>query len=99
MASITLRKIDEALKLKLRHRAKRKGTTMADELREILYAALLREPTEPREEPPDKGPGTLKGNGVDEFYIPGRGMYRSESGFVAVSEGELREYFRRFEDD
>ena len=103
MASITLRNLDEVLKFKLRHRAKRKGTTMADELRKILSAALLQEPVEPNgKNLSDAFAGireALADAGVDEFYIPGRGMYRSETGFVEVSEEELRQYFRRFEDD
>ena len=103
MASITVRNLDDELKRRLRQRAKRKGTTMADELREILSAALLQEPMGASgKDLLDAFAGiraVMADAGVNEFYIPGRGMYRSETGFVEVSEEELREYFRRFEDD
>jgi antitoxin FitA len=40
MASITIRRLDEALKAKLRLHAARQGRSMEDAVREILKAAL-----------------------------------------------------------
>ena len=44
MASITIRNIDETLKRRLRLRAARRNHSMEDEMRDILRAALAREP-------------------------------------------------------
>ncbi len=43
MSSITVRKIDEGLKKKLRVRAAQHGRSMEDEVRAILRAALAKE--------------------------------------------------------
>jgi plasmid stability protein len=43
MSSITVRKIDEGLKKKLRVRAAKHGRSMEDEVRAILRAALAKE--------------------------------------------------------
>jgi plasmid stability protein len=43
MASITIRKLDDAVKSRLRVRAARHGRSMEEEVREILKAALARE--------------------------------------------------------
>ena len=45
MASLTIRKLDEPLKARLRVRAATHGHSMEQEAREILRAALNREPT------------------------------------------------------
>ena len=47
MASITIRNLDEPLKRKLRIRAARRNHSMEDEARDILRAALAREPRSP----------------------------------------------------
>jgi plasmid stability protein len=44
MASITIRKLDESLKRKLRVRAAQRNHSMEDEARDILRAALAQEP-------------------------------------------------------
>ena len=43
MASITIRKLDESLKRKLRVRAAQRNRSMEDEARDILRAALARQ--------------------------------------------------------
>jgi plasmid stability protein len=45
MASITIRNLDETLKRKLRLRAAHRNHSMEDEVRDILRAALAREPS------------------------------------------------------
>ena len=45
MASMTIRKLEEALKSRLRIRAARHGRSMEEEAREILKAALAPEPS------------------------------------------------------
>lgn len=45
MASITIRKLDEQVKLKLRIRAAEHGRSMEEEAREILSSAMVQEPT------------------------------------------------------
>ena len=47
MASITVRNLDDGLKRRLRIRAAEKGRSMEEEARDILRAALYREPPEP----------------------------------------------------
>ncbi len=47
MASITIRKLDDSLKSRLRIQAAVHGRSMEDEARDILRAALNREPTRP----------------------------------------------------
>jgi plasmid stability protein len=49
MASITIRKLDERLKARLRIRAARRGRSMEEEAREILRAALTAERKQPRD--------------------------------------------------
>jgi antitoxin FitA len=44
MASITIRKLDEGLKARLRIRAARNGRSMEDEARDVLRIALAQEP-------------------------------------------------------
>ena len=44
MAAMTIREIDEALKARLRVRAARHGRSMEEEARDILRAALARDP-------------------------------------------------------
>lgn len=44
MASITIRNLDEGVKRRLRLRAARRNTSMEDEARDILRAALAQEP-------------------------------------------------------
>jgi plasmid stability protein len=70
MAQVVVRKLDEAVKKRLKRRAARRGHSMEAEIRDILSDALQKEP--PREE----GLGTLiarhfsgKGIGID-FDIP-----------------------------
>jgi plasmid stability protein len=43
MASVTIRKLDDALKLRLRVRAARHGRSMEEEAREILKDVLIEE--------------------------------------------------------
>jgi len=47
MASITIRKLDEALKARLRLKAARHGRSMEEEARHILRAALAAKSSEP----------------------------------------------------
>ncbi len=47
MASITIRKLDDSLKSRLRIQAAVHGRSMDDEARDILSAALNREPARP----------------------------------------------------
>jgi plasmid stability protein len=47
MASITIRKLDDALKGRLRVRAARHGRSMEDEVRNILRTALAEIPSQP----------------------------------------------------
>ena len=44
MASITIRKLEDALKSRLRIRAARRGRSMEEEAREILRAGLTQDP-------------------------------------------------------
>ena len=44
MASITIRRLDDALKYRLRVRAARQGRSMEEEARQILKAGLTEEP-------------------------------------------------------
>ena len=44
MASITIRKLEDALKSRLRIRAARRGRSMEEEAREILRAGLSQDP-------------------------------------------------------
>ena len=46
MASITIRKLDESVKARLRIRAARKGRSMEEEAREILKGALASDATQ-----------------------------------------------------
>jgi plasmid stability protein len=75
MASITIRKLEETTKRKLRMRAARHGRSMEQEAREILKSALSRD----EEEPTDLGEairsifGPLGGVELD---IPPRGPIR-----------------------
>jgi len=46
MASITIRNLDDALKIRLRVRAAHRRRSMEDEVRHILKAALSEEPAE-----------------------------------------------------
>lgn len=48
MASLTIRKLDNALKAKLRLHAARQGRSMEDAAREILKAALAQKTRRPR---------------------------------------------------
>jgi plasmid stability protein len=48
MASITIRKLDDGVKRRLRLRAAQHGRSMEDEARNILRAALAEMPAEPR---------------------------------------------------
>ncbi len=47
MASITIRRIDEDIKERLRRRAARHGRSMEDEVRELLRTSLATETAEP----------------------------------------------------
>ena len=47
MAALTIRNLDEGLKKRLRVRAAQHGTSMEDEARSILRAALAEEPVTP----------------------------------------------------
>lgn len=47
MASITIRRLDDDLKERLRRRAARHGRSMEDEMRELLRTTLAMEPDEP----------------------------------------------------
>jgi len=48
MASITIRRLDESVKARLRVRAARHGRSMEEEAREILRAGLSRQAPSPR---------------------------------------------------
>ena len=48
MASMTIRDIDEKLKMRLRVRAAQRGRSMEEEARDILRAALSRQPSRDR---------------------------------------------------
>ena len=48
MAGLTIRKLDDPLKARLRIQAATHGHSMEEEAREILRAALNREPTPPQ---------------------------------------------------
>jgi plasmid stability protein len=47
MASITIRQVDEQLKVRLRLRAAKHGRSMEEEARDILRSALSTEPSRP----------------------------------------------------
>lgn len=47
MASITIRRLDDDLKERLRQRAARHGRSMEDEVREVLRTTLAAETSEP----------------------------------------------------
>ena len=49
MASITIRRLDDDLKSRLRGRAAHRGHSMEEEVREILRAAVAEEPLSKRE--------------------------------------------------
>ena len=71
MATVIIRGIDDALKLKLRHRAARKGISMEQELRTIVSSAL-NEPDVDEEEHPVATIRRLvkKYGGVDHVAFP-----------------------------
>jgi plasmid stability protein len=75
MASITIRKLEETTKRKLRMRAARHGRSMEQEAREILKSALNRA----EDSPPDLGEAIRRRfaplGGV-ELKIPPRGPIR-----------------------
>jgi antitoxin FitA len=81
MASITIRNLDEMLKRRLRVRAARRDHSMEDEARDILRAALAREP---------KGSANLfdairhrvEPLGGVELDLPGRGPMRDPPDFT-----------------
>ena len=80
MASITVRKLDEDLKRRLRIRAAENGRSMEQEAREILRAALDGEAA------PEKGLGTaihelFKPYGGVELEIPPRDPMREPPRF------------------
>ncbi len=62
MASITIRKLDDALKARLRLRAARHGRSMEDEAREIMRRALAET---------DKGPTDLVASIRERFAALG----------------------------
>ena len=64
MTTITVRNIEDDLKLRLRVRAAERGHSMEEEVRSILRSALH------REEPPAKGLGTA----IHELFKPFGGV-------------------------
>ncbi len=80
MATLTLRDLDDSLKLRLRMRAASNNRSMEEEARQILRAALT--------EPVDRGPNFLevirsrfKGLGDFQLDIPPRGPGREPPDF------------------
>ena len=77
MASITIRKLDETTKSKLRTRAARRGHSMEQEARDILKAEL----SKPMEQPRDLGKAIhdlFAPYGGVELEIPSRELINDE---------------------
>ncbi len=64
MASITIRKLDDEVKTRLRLRAAANGRSMEEEARTILRSAVQ------REDPPEQGLGTM----IHELFKPFGGV-------------------------
>lgn len=75
MASITIRKLDDDLKRRLRVRAARRNHSMEDEVRDILRAALAQQP-ESQENLYDAMRKRLAPLGGVELSLPPRGPAR-----------------------
>ena len=80
MASITIRKLDDDVKMQLRIRAAANGRSMEEEARTILRSAVQ------REDPPAQGLGTMihelfKPFGGVELELPPREPMRDPPGF------------------
>jgi plasmid stability protein len=67
MADILVRRLDEAVKQRLKERAERHGRSLEAEVREILMEATCTEPTAPAPEP--KGLGTQLAEAFDKIGL------------------------------
>jgi plasmid stability protein len=81
MASITIRNLDETLKRKLRVRAAHRNHSMEDEVRDILRAALAREPA-PVENLADAMRRRIEPLGGVDLSLPPRGPMRKPPDFA-----------------
>ncbi len=80
MASITIRNLDESLKRKLRLRAAHRNTSMEDEARDILRAALSQEAAQ-RGNLADSIRARIAPLGGVELSLPRRELMRNPPGF------------------
>ena len=81
MASITIRKLDESLKRKLRVRAAHRNHSMEDEARDILRAALAQEESRGGDNLADAMHKRFKPLGGLELKLPKRGPGREPPDF------------------
>jgi antitoxin FitA len=80
VASITIRNLDDSIKRKLRLRAAHRNHSMEDEARDILLAALAREPA-PAANLADAMRRRIEPLGGIELSLPPRGPMREPPDF------------------
>jgi plasmid stability protein len=82
MASITIRKLDDQVKLKLRVRAAQHGRSMEEEAREILSSAIAETPAK-ETNPYDAMRARMKAAGIRGVNLPEpeRGPWRKDPDF------------------
>lgn len=85
MASITIRRLDENTKRKLRIRASRNGHSMEQEAREILKAEL----SKPKEPPKDLG------KAIHDLFAPYGGVELEIPPREAINEGRIKKLFAK----
>jgi len=78
MASITIRKLDDRLKIQLKHRAAQHGCSMEEEVRNILRDTLVRERPKNAADLALELFGPKRGFKLD---LPPRGAFRSPPDF------------------
>jgi plasmid stability protein len=83
MASITIRRLEETTKRKLRIRAAHHGRSMEQEAREILKSALSR---------PDEPPKDL-GKAIHDLFAPFGGVELEIPPREPISEARIRKLF------
>jgi len=80
MASITIRRLDDDLKERLRRRAARHGRSMEDEVRELLRTTLSREASEP-DNLAERIQARFRALGGVDLELPGRESVREPPAF------------------
>ncbi len=84
MAQIIVRNLDDAIRDKLRARAKAHGRSMEEEVREIIRVAVIRKPTKK----PRKGLGTRIADLFADCPLPGPIISELKGEFIRPAEFE-----------